>query len=318
MGTDINGYSLIGELSTSNAGMCQWGFAVKNHHEYFIKEFLSPKYPLDESKLGPELTKKMRVSADAFFKKRKAYYDRLSTCRTGNIIVNLDFFRWGAKYYAVTDKVSGELLDVDEISALPEDRKRTLIKSLLYSMSILHRAGIVHSDLKPENILVKRAQDGYCTAKIIDFEAGFLTDSIPDNIECSQNYFAPEAVLRMNGKNVPVTTKADVFALGLLIHQYWCGKMPEFPDEYRYASEAVLGDALLTLDEAIPSDVRVIVEKMTSKDPDSRPSAWSAWEQLGKPKDPPPIPAPKPEPMPIIKSVTVPQRLSMPSENELD
>ena len=29
----------------------------------------------------------------------------------GNLIVTLDFFRWGAKYYKVTEKVDAEALD---------------------------------------------------------------------------------------------------------------------------------------------------------------------------------------------------------------
>ena len=88
MSVDINGYLLIDGLTTVNAGMCQWGFACKDGHEYFIKEFLSPKYPLDEGKLGPELTKKMRDSADAFFEKKREFYTRLSGCRTGNNMVS--------------------------------------------------------------------------------------------------------------------------------------------------------------------------------------------------------------------------------------
>lgn len=277
MGRDINGYMLIDGLRTENAGMCQWGFASKNGHEYFIKEFLSPKYPLSEEALGPELTREMRNSADKFFQKKQQFYYKLSQCRTGNIMIMLDFFRCGSKYYTVTDKVAGELLSVSDVAQLPDDQKYTLIRSILYSISTLHDAGIVHSDLRPENLLIKRTRGEYCTAKIIDFDAGFLDEDPPERIEGSQNYFSPEAIKKTHGSAEAVTTKADIWALGLLIHQYWCGRMPIFPEKYHYASEAVLNHNSLQLDDSIPSDIRLMLNQMLMENPEDRPTAKEAW-----------------------------------------
>lgn len=277
MTKDINGYLLHEEFSVENAGMCQWGFAQKDGHEYFIKEFLSPKYPLDEKKLGLELTKKMQESANAFYERKSQFYSTLAECRTGNNVVVLDFFRYGAKYYAVTDKVSGNLLSVADVSKLSDEKKYVLIRSILYSLSKVHSCGIVHSDLKPENILVKVTSDGYCTAKIIDFDSGFLESDVPERIEGSQNYFSPEALRRINGGDCLVSTKSDVWALGLLIHQYWCGSMPHFPSNYRYVSEAVANNCILEFDDSIPVDVKSIIQTMLDKDPDIRPSVEKAW-----------------------------------------
>lgn len=284
MGLNINGYSMVYGFTNEDAGMCQWGFAQKNGHTYFIKEFLSPKYPVDETKLGPELTKAMREKADAYYKLKSAFYDTLRTCRTGNIVVVEDFFRCGAKYYAVTDKICGNILSIEEIAKLTEDKKRVLTQSILYSMTQLHNAGIVHSDLKPENILVKETESGYCTAKIIDFDAGFLEENVPKNIEGSQNYFSPEAIQKTNDIDVAVTTKADVFALGLLIHQYWTGKMPQFSKKYHYACEAVLDNSPVEAFASIPEDVRVTIVKMLSKSPENRPTCKEAWLYLGEKK----------------------------------
>lgn len=290
MALDINGYCLPDGFSTANAGMCQWGFAVRNGHSYFIKEFLSPKYPLDEGKLGPELTKEMRDNADAFFERKSAFYERLSRCRTGNNMIVLDFFRHGSKYYAVTDRVCGRQLSPEEVAVLSDDQKRTLLLALLYSMASLHRAGIVHSDLRPENILVTATRNGYCTAKIIDFDAGFLEDQMPEQIEGSQNYFSPEAVEHIHGEPVIVTTQADVWALGLLIHQYWCGSLPGFEEKYHYASEAVLDGSTLQLNPAIPRDILQLVEKMLCREPEDRPTAqeaWQAFREMGVPREKP-------------------------------
>lgn len=282
MGEDINGYLLIDELTTMNAGMCRWGFAQKEGHEYFIKEFLSPKYPLDESKLGPELTKKMRDSAESFYNRKRCFYNSLSKCRNGNNMIILDFFRYGAKYYAVSDKVVGDILTVSDVAKMPDEYKYTLVRSILYSISRLHEIGIVHSDLRPENIIIKTTYEGYCTAKIIDFDSGFFETENPDRIEGSQNYFSPEAIQKINDKGIRVTTKADVWALGLLIHQYWCGRMPAFPEEFHYAGEAILNGSELIVEKSIPLDIRRLVETMLVRDPDARPTAKEAWESLCK------------------------------------
>lgn len=280
MAESINGYIETKKLSTAEGGMCRWGFAEKGGREYFIKEFLSPKYPVDPSILGEEMTQKMRQMADKFEQDRRAYYERLKTCRTGNNIIVLDFFRYKSKYYAVTDKVSGKLLSVRDVAWLPEDQKYTLMKSLLYSIAKLHEAGIVHSDLKPENILIHETNGLYCTAKIIDFDSGYLESDPPENIVGSQNYFSPEAVLKTNGKTAKMTTKSDVFALGLLLHQYWCGEMPKFSGEYHYAAEAVLQDSPLLLDEKIPDTLRDLIDSMLQKYYGNRPTAQEVWKKL--------------------------------------
>lgn len=294
MGESINGYIETKALSAADGGMCRWGFAEKDGREYFIKEFLAPKYPVDPIILGEEITQKMRQVADKFERDRRAYYDRLKTCRTGNNIIVLDFFRYKSKYYAVTDKVSGKQLSVGDVARLLEDQKYTLMKSLLYSIAKLHEAGIVHSDLKPENILIHETVGSYCTAKIIDFDSGYLETDPPENIIGSQNYFSPEAVLKTNGKTAVMTTRSDIFALGLLLHQYWCGEMPKFSEEYHYAAEAVLQDSQLLLDEKIPDALRDLIASMLQKYHGNRPTAQDVWKKLCRIESVPAGPADRP------------------------
>ena len=62
MSTEIKGYRLTRELSNENAGMCQWGFAEKDGFEFFIKQFLKPKYPADDCGLSPKMIQRLRAS----------------------------------------------------------------------------------------------------------------------------------------------------------------------------------------------------------------------------------------------------------------
>jgi serine/threonine protein kinase len=282
MSTIINGYRLTKELSTENAGMCQWGFAEKNGHEYFIKQFLQPKYPEDPGRLSPAMVQRMRQIAMAHYAKRKQFYDRLKECRTGNNVVVEEYFRCGNFYYVVTDRVRGPYLTVEQIAALPDEKKRVLLKAVLYNVMQFHEKGIVHADLKPDNIMVRQTAAGYCTAKIIDFDSGFFSYDLPEEIVGDQVYFSPEALLHNMGKESEVTEKADIFALGLIFHQYWTGVLPLFNrEEYRYATEALLDGSELRLFTArIPRDVLSLLEQMLSLRAEDRPSAKEAWERL--------------------------------------
>lgn len=62
----IKDYKLLGELSAQNAGFCQWGFCEKAGREYFIKEFLTPVYPVDSKELSAKLIERKRKVCDDF------------------------------------------------------------------------------------------------------------------------------------------------------------------------------------------------------------------------------------------------------------
>lgn len=283
MNETINGYRLLTEFTNSNAGMCQWAFAEKHGRNYFIKQFLSPKYPTAavERALGAPLAESMRSEANEFYLSRNRYYEQLSACDTGNIVIIREFFRADECYYAVSERVLGPFLTVNQISKLPDEKKRIFLKTLLYSVKEFHKRGIVHSDLKPENILVRQTSGGAYAAKLIDFDSGFFEYAVPDEIIGDLRYFSPEVILRNDGRNVDVTVKSDIFSLGLLFHQYWCGKLPAYDrDEYPSASVALLNHASLMLSPNIPSDLRKIIQKMLEKKQQYRPDAQELWRML--------------------------------------
>ena len=279
--TTINGYKLEGELNTQDAGFSRWAFCSKNGHEYHIKEFLSPVYPQDTSELSERMVSRKRKLCEAFYSQRSEYYGILSLCRSGNNVIPHDFFRSGSKYYVVTDRIYTSKRKADGVCRLPDNKRLTLIKALLYSVSTFHEQRIVHGDLKPDNLLLKDTKDGYLTAKIIDFDGGFVEGHMPKELQGDFVYLSPEAFLHMDGNPVDVTTKADVFALGLLIHQYWTGDLPTFDSECTYAFQAALSDAEIVVSNALPEPLRTCVRRMLSKDPDARPTVSDVLERLG-------------------------------------
>lgn len=287
----VNGYQIRKPFSSENAGFCRWAIGEKHGRAYFIKEFLSPKYPADDCGLSEKTIAKKRAECEKFYNRKAKLYQAIQQCRTGNVVIIRDFFREGSKYYAVTEQVKAENLSLSQIAALPENKKMTLIRAILYSFSVLHSKAIVHSDVKPDNILVKRTENNFYTGKIIDFDASFLETEAPEEIAGDQVYLAPETRRRMMEEPVSVTAKADIFALGILFHQYWCGELPGCPKEYDYLFEAVLDGAEVTLSEKLPESLREQIGRMLLENPERRPGAEQILRELsgdfpGKPAEP--------------------------------
>ena len=72
----INGYRLLGELVNTNSGFARWGFAKKDGIVVFIKEFLSPVYPLDATVLSKEQILRKRGICNEFEAKKRKFYKR--------------------------------------------------------------------------------------------------------------------------------------------------------------------------------------------------------------------------------------------------
>ena len=88
----------------------------------------------------------------------------------------------------------------------------------------LHRLGIAHRDLKLENLLI----DDQFNVKICDFGFAKL-DSNPSSTFCgSKAYAAPEILAGQEYS----PTKADVWAIGVILYIFVTGTMP-FNEEYK-------------------------------------------------------------------------------------
>ena len=171
-GDVLNGYRLLEDFRVVGAGLSEWSFAERGGRIFFIKRFLSPTYPEDDAP-GSERTKaRKRARCASFEAHHRGIQAAMAPLTTygGNLIATLDFFREGAKYYKVTEKVDLAGLEPKAVALLDFPVKLVLLKTVAHSLRILHDLDIVHSDLKPSNVLIKRTEFGYNT-KLIDFDS---------------------------------------------------------------------------------------------------------------------------------------------------
>ncbi len=183
--------------------------------------------------------------------------------------------------YLVTEVLEGESLRaLIQRGPTPMARAIDLIVQLANGLSAAHGKGIVHRDLKPENLFV--LADG--RLKILDFGIAKLmrADSVSEaettpvfasltaagTIMGTVSYMAPEQL-----RDRPVDQRADLFAVGAILHELLTGKQP-FTGET--AADRV--SAILMADApALPADLEreipgigAVVSHLLAKRPEGR------------------------------------------------
>ena len=130
-----------------------------------------------------------------------------------------------------------------------------------------HQHGVVHRDIKPSNIVVLK--DGL--VKIVDFGIARLgggTMTRAGAVLGTMMYMSPEQI---SGK--PVDARSDIFALGVILYELLCFRMPfEAPDVPAMLYK-ILYEAPVPMGEHwpdCPEPVQHIVDKALEKDREQR------------------------------------------------
>lgn len=287
----IHGYHILEDFSVAG-GKSKVSFAEKYGKQYFIKEFLFPKYPIEGSS-GSERTKeKKKQACIAFETKQRKLNDAIGGCCVGtggNIIYTIDFFREGATYYKVTEKIDVSSIKCEEISRLSIDKILLIAKTAAHSLKTIHNIGVVHGDLKPDNLLIKEKEDikgkNY-VAKLIDLDDSFFeTDPpSPNELVGTLEYYSPEQATYIINEDdslkKTLTCKSDIFSLGVIFCEYFTGKKPILPEGYKTTWKCVQDGSKTSFGKTIPDSISKLISKMLSANPNDRPSCNEILSEL--------------------------------------
>lgn len=291
-GEIINGYKILKDFVVAG-GMSKVTFAEKGGKEYFIKEFLSPKYPLPDGPGSEKVKAQRRKACETFEKHHRELNKKIGTKVSlgGNLVFAIDFFRSGTCYYKVTEKIDTASLSCEEISRLPLDKILLIVKSVCHSIRILHDLNIVHGDLKPDNILIKKTSLGF-SGKLIDFDDSYFSGNPPtdrENLVGTPEYYSPEQAAYIMDEDEEIdgntlTLKSDIFTLGIILCEYLTGKKPVLPSDCGSTWVCVEKGKLYSYAKSVPPEIKNLIDWMLRKNPNERPTINEVFELLKKTK----------------------------------
>jgi Tol biopolymer transport system component len=177
-----------------------------------------------------------------------------------------------------------EFVDGEPLSSVLTRGVPPLADALRFGIEIaegladVHRHGLVHRDVKPSNVMITLC--GH--VKLLDFglarlgppSASATTRSAmtgPGVVLGTPLYMAPEQAV-----GSPVTHRADLFSLGVVLFQCLTGELPfEGPTRDAYMREIEAGRvrSMRALAPAVPERVRQIVAQCLAADPARRPES---------------------------------------------
>jgi eukaryotic-like serine/threonine-protein kinase len=171
--------------------------------------------------------------------------------------------------YFATEYIDGEplLARLRRTRPLPLGEAMAIAADVLRGLAYAHSKGIIHRDIKPANILL--TSDGQ--AKIADFGvARPLHSSLTAtrSLVGTPNYMSPEQV-----KTAPVSTRADLFAAGVVMYEMLTGVKPFGAPELSGILYNVVNHVpsrASELNPSVPQAVSRIVAKLLEKNPDDR------------------------------------------------
>jgi serine/threonine-protein kinase len=228
--------------------------------------------------LLPEYSRNAEVVSRFFTEARAS-----SAIKNEHIIDIIDFGELpDGSSYIIMEWLEGTPLTqlLEREGKLALNRALHIARGIGRALAAAHNRGIVHRDLKPDNVFLVQRGDDPEFVKVLDFGIAKLlgSDGVDEQKGVSKTrtgaiigtpmYMSPEQC-----RGVAVDERADVYALGVIVYQMLCGRVP-------FQSEG-LGELLLkhmtetppaprALDPTISESVERAVMHALEKDPDQR------------------------------------------------
>ena len=260
------GRFIIGkEIGHGGFGITYIAFDERLQAERCIKEYF-PHQCRRLMNMHPDVTGENRELFTRFaarFLKEAQIMSALTNRNVSNIASVHDQIDTNGTTYIIMDYLDGSTMDkylVMHQRGIDCQEIKTIMESVLKTVSDIHRAGYIHRDLSLSNIMHLR--DG--SVRIIDFgSAETIEDAMnrPQAIwRTSKKYYSAPEQIRSESQG-PWT---DIYALGVCMFKMAAGGLPQnWAPGMKYPS-------LQDIDHAIPGEFDRVIAKATQPDPSMR------------------------------------------------
>jgi eukaryotic-like serine/threonine-protein kinase len=249
-------YALLDRIGSGGAGV------VWRAHDQLLDRTVAVKLLHGDLARDPATTERFRAEAAAAAKLTHPH---------AVIVYDIGQDQEDGGDYLVMELVEGATLaHLFDDGPLPPGVVAALGHQIGRALGAAHARGLVHRDVKPANILV--TTDG--VAKVADFgiarALGDATSRLTTtgHVMGTARYLAPEQL-----RDQPIDGRADVYALGLVLHQALTGRQP-FGEgtAIEVASRRLVDDlpAPGDLRDGVPPALDRAISAATKLDPDER------------------------------------------------
>ena len=251
-----NTYQTTEKIYESDNSLVYRGVLKKNNKPIILK-ILKENYPTSSELI-----------------RYKQEYEIIRDFKADNIIKGYDLQRYENSLVLLLEDFGGKSLKsfIFQRQFSFEKCLNIAIK-ITESLAIIHQAGIIHKDINPSNIVYNPSTE---QLKIIDFGIStrlteeFITDLIPNQLEGTLAYIAPEQTGRMNRG---IDYRSDFYSLGVTFYELFSNRLPydtTDPIELIHFHIAQNPTPIHQLIPEFPIAISNIITKLLAKIPEER------------------------------------------------
>jgi serine/threonine protein kinase/outer membrane protein assembly factor BamB len=137
-------------------------------------------------------------------------------------------------------------------NGMPVEKCLSIVRQILDGLEAAHHLNIVHRDLKPENILLTSGG----AVKVSDFGQARIAGT-PQSLESLHGVGTPAYMAPEQSMGGECDARADIFSLGIILHELLTGKRPEMLTAVSFPPE-------------VPAHVQAAIRKCLEIDPAQR------------------------------------------------